>query len=144
MTAYRSTAPRWMLTALLIALPLGLGACGDDDSGNDNNNQVQQDAAVQQDATVQQDAAPPALSSSHDGWGQADCASCHTQADIHSGQYDWPDCTSCHGFNGSSSREYPSGHHTTGCLGCHSSANSGDHAGYSTYVPQGCIDCHNP
>ncbi|MCU0665475.1 MAG: NAD(P)-binding protein [Myxococcota bacterium] len=74
------------------------------------------------------------LSSKHKGWGDADCAKCHTQ--FHSGLLAEAQCGFCHGGNGAPGR--PAGHSDEDCQTCHAQSHSG--LGFS--APADCRFCH--
>jgi phytoene dehydrogenase-like protein len=74
------------------------------------------------------------LKSSHKGWGQMDCYSCHVQDHVHN--YVIGDCVSCHGKNGAPTR--PEGHADSGCKDCHGSPHDPTKADYD----ESCRACH--
>ncbi len=92
----------------------------------------------------EEEGAPQLSASHHPGWDRADCATCHTLADIHGGDRDWPDCFGCHGGNGGPTR--PADHGESGCNTCHANGSAPwddvSHAGYEPYEPDGCMGCH--
>ena len=74
------------------------------------------------------------LQSTHEGFGNADCASCH--GSFHNSYYGPADCAQCHGTNGSPA--LPQTHPSASCEQCHAAA----HPELQFKAPQDCTACH--
>jgi hypothetical protein len=76
----------------------------------------------------------PTLASSHPGWLQPDCWSCHDRGSTHNSDKSPYECTACHGRNGA-----PAGHGgETPCASCHATPHGAD--GFPD--PASCQACH--
>jgi hypothetical protein len=91
------------------------------------------------DVTVVDMGTPPHLTSTHKGWANPLCLSCHgkTASMPHTGKgYRPPDCVDCHGYNGAKHKS----HATKTGGNCTASCHSGHDPSFK--VPDDCITCH--
>lgn len=113
-------------------------ACGSSGSGSDTTTT---DAASEVSPTNPIDGLTSAtpgivsalLSDAHEGWAQANCASCH---DLSHGGFVSSDCVVCHSTNGATLRDQD--HATGDCAPCHGEA----HASAGESVLGDCASCH--
>jgi len=144
-----------MLLAATTALAtVGLWGCSDDDSTSsdadsdadadsdtDSDSDSDSDSDTDTDADSDTDADTDAmLDSSHDGWGNPECRSCHS--DAHNPEMNIGECVDCHGKNGNPAVDPHGdcGGSNAGAGSCH----SGVHGGAANGFPAGsCGPCHS-
>jgi len=120
---------------------LAVTACTNDnakeaaDAGDASNGSA--DASMDVDSVTGATPGSPSavLTSSHKGWKQAGCRSCHKR--VHNGApYTPSECATCHGTNGSPPRS--AGRPNKGCLSCHADR----HTGLGFDSDNDCRACH--
>jgi hypothetical protein len=105
-----------------------------EEADTDADGDADGDADSDADSDADTDPQPPVLDSSHPGWANPCCATCHDSSGHRAG-LDPYECVTCHGDNGA-----PNGHgRTSGCDGCHGTPHCG---GDGFPVPDACLSCH--
>ncbi len=129
MRSHRFFLPMLFLTGLLFS-------CGDSDNKTTDTTDPT-DTAPPTDTGLPVDTAvdAPVLTSSHTGWLDPCCLSCHVEDSHNSGMAPYQ-CTTCHGTNGATD-----GHNgATPCSTCHGEPHSGCSGDFPD--PDACQSCH--